>query len=120
MYPPPCTQYLHLLHTAKSVLFSTRNTTRNTAHDSSHPLLLLLLLCSHHCCCRPLCVPRARVYLTTTCTTTMAKNKGGGGSGKKPKHSNDANRSNAKGSKGGQRDAATVSAQAFVLTRRSS
>jgi hypothetical protein len=44
----------------------------------------------------------------------MAKNKGGGGSGKKPKHSNDANRSNAKGAKGGQRDAATVSAQDFL------
>jgi hypothetical protein len=44
----------------------------------------------------------------------MAKNKGGSGGGKKPKHSNDANRSNAKGAKGGQRDAATVSADALI------
>jgi hypothetical protein len=41
----------------------------------------------------------------------MPKSKGSG-SGKKPKHSNDANRSNAKGGKG-QRDAATVSASRF-------
>jgi hypothetical protein len=73
-------------------------------------LLPLLLLLRHH--------PVATYVLIAPCIVfvyiSMAKQKGSSSS-KKPKHSNDANRSNAKGGKG-QRDAATVSEAALQLS----